>query len=119
MSTPHYEARREMVEITNDGLLGGKPDHMRKFAPVPWRYYCDNVEITLEEYTAGIAAHRRDMPRFNAVEMQAIRKALQAAETVIAHADDPARQQTKIEYLSWALADLPDAVQAWVLEDEQ
>ena len=52
-------------------------------------------------------------------EMQAIRKALQAAETVIAHADDPARQQTKIEYLSWALVDLSDAVQAWVLEDEQ
>ena len=56
--------------------------------------------------------------RFNAVEMQAIRKALQAAETVIAHADDPARQQTKIEYLSWALAELSDAVQAWVLEGE-
>ena len=52
-------------------------------------------------------------------EMQAIRKALQAAETVIAHADDPARQQTKIEYLSWALVDLSDAVQAWVLEGEQ
>lgn len=52
-------------------------------------------------------------------EMQAIRKALQAAETVIAHADDPARQQTKIEYLSWALAELSDAVQAWVLEGEQ
>lgn len=59
------------------------------------------------------------LERFNAVEMQAIRKALQAAETVIAHADDPARQQTKIEYLSWALVDLSDAVQAWVLEDEQ
>jgi len=111
VSTPHYEARREVYPPPPG--LNIKPG----FGPV--QYYCDGVEITLEEYTAGIAAHRRDMPRFNAVEMQAIRKALQAAETVIAHTDDPARQQTKIEYLSWALAELSDAVQAWVLEGEQ
>ena len=81
----------------------------------------DDVRVDCMAYCYGGSIDKREaadavlaMP-----EMQAIRKALQAAETVIAHADDPARQQTKIEYLSWALADLSDAVQAWVLEDEQ
>jgi len=88
-------------------------------APVA-EYVSDELHATLWLDEDGNPLHvMRFGERFSPVEMQAIRKALQAAETVIAHADDPARQQTKIEYLSWALVDLSDAVQAWVLEGEQ
>jgi hypothetical protein len=50
---PDLVIERDMIDVTQSGLLGGQPDVYRQFAPGPLRYRVDGAEVSRDEFIAA------------------------------------------------------------------
>jgi hypothetical protein len=54
-----YEMRREMIDVTMSGILGGEPSVYKEVMPGPVEYLRNGEPITAEEYEAAMRMRER------------------------------------------------------------